>query len=369
MGLRIGGALQVDVTMAIEFERTAGRRLGGGVVPTRFSAEDYHVFIQHSSEARRQVLSRLGVGYLPGIWQFRIAGTLQGPDGRTRQIEATEQFVLDEWLHPGLYPGAVVAVWRSGSQTSFIHARRIGTDLQQVAYWLVSRATCVATGFHGTVTGSVLPTFTGINIALVHGAELTGGGGCDGNNIGGEFNGFAIGSLLGGGAAMPAEPTNLTAGVGGTVVTLTWTASQSADSYVIEAGSASGLQDIVSGYDTQSSATTLTVSAPPGTYFVRVRARNGAGTSAPSNEVMIVVGQAPAPPAGLTATVNGSRVTLSWSSTHSADSYVIEAGSASGLQNIVSGYDTLNATTTLTVSAPPGTYFVRVRARNGAGTC
>jgi hypothetical protein len=46
---------------------------------------------------------------------------------------------------------------------------------------------------------------------------------------------------------------------------------------------------------------------PPGRYFVRVRARDAAGTSGPSNESILSVGvPAVAAPTGLTVVVNGN---------------------------------------------------------------
>src|SRR5262252_1140557 len=85
----------------------------------------------------------------------------------------------------------------------------------------------------------------------------------------------------------PGVPGPLTATVSGSVVTLTWSAPTSGDapaSYVIEAGSSTGSADIAS-FDTGSNATSLAVfNVPAGTYFVRVRAVNSAGISAPSSD-------------------------------------------------------------------------------------
>jgi predicted phage tail protein len=114
---------------------------------------------------------------------------------------------------------------------------------------------------------------------------------------------------------------------------------------------------------------------PAGTYYVRVRAASGSALSSASNEVVVVVGatagctQPPSPPAALEATVNGLIVTLTWSlapNIQTAAQYAIEAGDASGRSNLavitVPGVDTR-----FTAQAPPGTYFVRVRALNACG--
>ena len=71
-------------------------------------------------------------------------------------------------------------------------------------------------------------------------------------------------------------------------MTLRWTAPAGTppDGYVLEAGSATGLADLVSvrlGSQTSYAA----AAPPPGTYYVRVRAVNGRGAGEPSNEVVI----------------------------------------------------------------------------------
>src|SRR5205823_4513755 len=89
----------------------------------------------------------------------------------------------------------------------------------------------------------------------------------------------------------PGPPMLAPATISGNTVTLNWTpaAGDAATSYVLEAGSASGRSDLANA-DTRSQQPTLTATeVPPGTYFVRVRARNASGTSAPSNEISVVV--------------------------------------------------------------------------------
>ena len=170
----------------------------------------------------------------------------------------------------------------------------------------------------------------------------------------------------------PSPPAGLSAAASGNSVTLTWNAPPSGSApstYVIEAGSSSDLSDLAR-VSTGSPATTFSASGvAAGTYFVRVRANNTAGTSAPSNEVSISVGcQAPPSPSGLRATAgSGGAVTLTWNSGGaSATSYVIEAGTSPGAASIVS--DTGSPATSLTTVAGPGTYYVRVRSRNACGT-
>jgi predicted phage tail protein len=161
---------------------------------------------------------------------------------------------------------------------------------------------------------------------------------------------------------------------------LTWNAPAVGDRptfYVIEAGSAPGLNDLAI-VSTASGATSFSASGVgPGTYYVRVRSGNAVGVGTPSSIAMLVVGGggpgpcggAPAAPTGLLSQVSGSTVTLSWTAAvGSPTSYVLEAGSRPGGADITQT-DTGSPSTSLRAAGvSPGTYFVRVRARNACGT-
>jgi hypothetical protein len=173
------------------------------------------------------------------------------------------------------------------------------------------------------------------------------------------------------GVGRPAAPTGLTAFMAGDKITMTWTPALGggpATGYVVEAGSSSGASNLATVNTTGASFTFSPV--PNGFYFLRVRARNATGVSLPSAEVMLIVGNVPAPPSSpsLSHSVSGSTVTFTWSAPvfGPVTSYVIEAGSASGLSNLA----VANVGNVLTQSfsgVPPGTYYVRVRAVNAQG--
>jgi hypothetical protein len=173
---------------------------------------------------------------------------------------------------------------------------------------------------------------------------------------------------VGGSCAPPAPPVSLTSSVSGAAVALTWQPGSGASSYVVEAGSSSGLSDLAS-IDTGSSGTSFSASAPPGTYFVSVRARNACGTSAPSAERIVVVGggcSLPAAPGVLDVFVDGTRVRLSWGGAPgNPPGYVVEVGSTAGASDVAQidvGY-----TQGAAGAPPPGTSYLRVRARNACG--
>jgi titin len=174
----------------------------------------------------------------------------------------------------------------------------------------------------------------------------------------------------------PGSPSNLAASSAGGSVTLTWTAPGGGDpttAYVIEAGSAPGLANLATFSTGNSSTIFQAAGVGAGTYYVRVRAANGFGTSGASNEAVLVVGGlpgvAPGAPSGLTSTVNaGGTVSFVWNAASgSPTSYVIEAGSSSGLANLANS-DLGGARTSMTATGVgAGTYYVRVRAKNAFG--
>jgi Tol biopolymer transport system component len=185
-------------------------------------------------------------------------------------------------------------------------------------------------------------------------------------SLGGPSNEVVL--TVPGGCTNPAAPSGLTHSVTGASVTLTWQAASGATRYVLEAGASSGSSNLVN-VDTGTASTTFSAIAPPGTYYVRVRGRNNCGTSAPSNETTVVVGGGcplPLGPSNLTGSVSGQSVSLSWvAAAGGITGYVLEAGSAPGLANV--GQFDIGPGTALSAVAPPGTYFVRVRARSGCG--
>lgn len=173
-------------------------------------------------------------------------------------------------------------------------------------------------------------------------------------------------------ATAPGSPRSLAGTSSGGRVSLTWLSPGSGDtpgSYLIEAGSRPGLRDIAD-FDTRSAQPSfVAVDVPPGTYYVRVRAKNAAGTSEASNEIALAVTaggctEPPDAPTGLTASVVGYVATLTWTAPAGGcapTSYVILAGSAPGLTDLAAS-DLGNALTSYAVSGlEPGQYYVRVR--------
>jgi hypothetical protein len=179
-------------------------------------------------------------------------------------------------------------------------------------------------------------------------------------------------------AAPPLSPSGLSSSVSGNALTLTWSAPAGGCApagYRIEAGSTPGSSNLAV-VDTGTTSTAFGASGVgAGTYYVRLRSVNAYGISATSNEVILTIGGTTPPgpcgltaPAGLTSSVNNnhSAVTFTWSAVAGANAYIIEAGATAGSSSL-GRLDVSN--TTHTVSAPPGVYYARVRARNSATAC
>lgn len=158
----------------------------------------------------------------------------------------------------------------------------------------------------------------------------------------------------------------------GSTVTLTWTAPATGTplSYIVEAALAPG-GPAIGVLNTGSPQTSLVVSGvADGVYYVRVRAVDGSGTGAPSNEVQLIVGTiavCPSAPRNFAATAVGGTVSLSWQAPASgtATSYRLQVGSAPGLADLLIA-DLGTALGFAAANVTPGTYYLRVLARGPA---
>ena len=169
-----------------------------------------------------------------------------------------------------------------------------------------------------------------------------------------------------------ASPSGFTVTWVGTTATLTWTTASGASAedvptnFVLEAGSGPGLSDVASIQ--LGNTTSFSTDVSSGTYYVRVRATNDHGESEPTADLVLVAPGAPNAPSGLSATGTGGNVDLRWTAPRGGGaptSYLIEAGSAPGLSDL--GRFPIGNVVRFSTVAPPGVYYVRVRAVNARG--
>ncbi len=247
--------------------------------------------------------------------------------------------IADEYLvEAGNAPGSAVVRWRTGSAA----AAFVATNVAPGTYYVRVRA-------------------------------LNRDGASDPSNEVGETVEEALSTV-----GCPVPPAALTPTlITGSALTVEWRPPPpgcAPTSYTLEIGSAPSTIDLGVAR-VGAPATSLTLPAlPPGTYFLRARAADVARTSGASNEVKVVVvasgrtcSEPPDAPVGLTSAVSGPTVWLAWAGSHDASSYVLEAGSRPGAADLMT-VDLETAEQAFTAAASPGTYFMRVRARNECGT-
>jgi subtilisin family serine protease len=175
-------------------------------------------------------------------------------------------------------------------------------------------------------------------------------------------------------APVPAAPTGLAALGGAAQVTLGWSGSSGATSYLVQRGTTSGSEVPIASGVTSTAFTDSGVTNGTMYYYV-VSAQDSAGTSARSNEASASpVAPPPAPtavpaaPTNLAATAGHKKISLSWSASSGASSYVVRRSTTSGgpYSQIASGITgTLYQNSGLKSGA---TCYYVVAAANTAGT-
>jgi hypothetical protein len=173
--------------------------------------------------------------------------------------------------------------------------------------------------------------------------------------------------------APPDTPTAFTVTSQLSTVTMGWTPASTggqAQRYLIDAGTLPGVYNIGTITVNAPSTSTGVGNVPAGIYYLRLRAENALGGSAPTPERSVNVGNctAPGPPASLTGSSNDAVVNLQWTPPAAgiAQGYQVVAGSAPGLANLAV-IPLPSTVTTLGGPVPYATYYVRVHATNVCG--
>lgn len=168
-------------------------------------------------------------------------------------------------------------------------------------------------------------------------------------------------------AATPPGVPLIQVSVNGTSVTITWTPSSSGDaatSFVLRYSGPGG----IAGQQTVSNRTLAYSGLPPGQYQIQVCATNSAGTacSVPAAGEFTIVNAptVPDPPTQLAYRLDGGLITISWLIASTGAPAVTMVVIAEGLGEFPVG---LSGGITTAGPMPPGTYVVRVLARNASG--
>ncbi|MFN7978432.1 MAG: fibronectin type III domain-containing protein [Vicinamibacterales bacterium] len=146
-------------------------------------------------------------------------------------------------------------------------------------------------------------------------------------------------------------------------------------SYQLEGGTAPGLSDI-GAIALAPNATSFSMPAAGGSFFVRVKAMYPDGGHARSAELLVSgsggggggAGATPAPSA-VRATASGSSLVITWAGATGASvsDVVLDAGTAAGRSDIASGVSIGTSGTFVAPNVPAGHYYVRLRAVGATG--
>jgi hypothetical protein len=170
--------------------------------------------------------------------------------------------------------------------------------------------------------------------------------------------------------APPRAPRQFSASAKGSAVVLNWQrgAGDAPGGFVLQAGSAPGLQDVLVA-QFEANAVGVHANAGSAAYALRLTATNSCGTSLWGSETMLYVGVQPLPGAPITLTqqVTGALVSLAWEAPSSGGPvtrYLIEAATPAGPFVYDTGVPVLAFSH---ANTPPGQYIVTVRAGNATG--
>jgi len=179
---------------------------------------------------------------------------------------------------------------------------------------------------------------------------------------------------------VPNTPVALNAqNVSTTEFTAKWNSVSGATSYELDVSTNSNFSSFVAGYNAKSvSGTSVKVTelTENTSYFYRVRAKNGIGTSQNSNTISTQTStkqiEIPNTPVASSAeNVGETEFTAKWNSVSGATSYELDLSTSSNFSSFVAGYNakSVSGTSVKVIGLTENTnYFYRVRAKNEGGT-
>ena len=179
-------------------------------------------------------------------------------------------------------------------------------------------------------------------------------------------------------ASAPSAPTGLAASATGNSVGLSWTASTDdvgVIRYNVHRGASAGFTPTTANRIAQPAGASYTdAGVAPGTYYYKVTAEDAAGNvSAASNEASVTISDTTAPtaPSALTATANGTSISLSWTAATddvAVARYNVHRGTGAGFTPTAANRIAQPTGTSYTdAGLAVGTYYYKVTAEDAAG--
>lgn len=178
-------------------------------------------------------------------------------------------------------------------------------------------------------------------------------------------------------AGIPKPPASSPASaVAATSFSANWVASAGASSYRIDVSTHSNFSDFVTNWNDAVLGNVTTISVGTNinsgiTYYYRVRAVNGSGTS-DNSSIINVTTIPPAPVEAAASDVTNNGFNAHWNASTGASGYRLDVSTANDFLSFVSGYQNLDAGNTTSYSvnglSAGTTYYYRIRAYNTGGT-
>lgn len=357
--IHLRAAITNEAELTLEWEAAPT-----GAPATRFAVEGGNAPGRTTLPVGTTTETRTVVILPSGTYYFRVRGiNAAGQSSPSDEVSVTVSTPLAVPLPPadfqvGIAGAHVTLSWSAGARPGALSGRRIelGTSLDTADLGVFD------IGASGPVGADLDPGDYVVRLRSLAPFGMTSPS---------QSVAFTVGPV-GSCTEAPGLPVLLTPTVNGSAVTLSWLPASGAraSSYRLEvAGTSEG--PVLAAMDTFSTASSIVVPAPTGTYWARIVATNACGESAPSAYEPVVVGTPlPGAPSGLTAAVTGHQVTLSWQAPTPdllVQGYLLQAGVSTD-RALLSTRTDANTRTVTFADVPSGTYYVRVSALNETGT-